>query len=148
MVLEAKIFEDGRTIKEMGLAPHRFNSTEKPLVRASMTQPELRSVAQAIWQLRGPTTREGGVAVAFLKLLDCEKGVLQGMMVDGGCEALTVPRAWEPESSSMAMFQESAQHFLKAAVVLFKHRKCLTFGFHSHCNFQVERKGGRAVTAR
>ena len=121
-----------KSLASLGMAPHRFNSMEKPVVRGALLGPELLSSAVTLWQLRGPTSREGRIGVEFIKWFSVKKGLINGAMADGGSEALKVTRHLEPESCDTATFQESAELFLKSCVVLFSHKKALTFGFMAY----------------
>ena len=128
IILGEKIWQ-GKTVSELGMAPHRFNSSSKPMIRNVINVRAVCGQAQVIWQTRGASSHEGQSMLSFASWVQTFHLMLLSFMCDGGCETLKVTRTVEPEDADLGDWASCTETFLKTCIVLFEHKRAQFVGF-------------------
>ena len=88
-------------VKNLGFAPHRFESLQKPLSRIVLFFPAFwATLAQISWERKGQA--EGKAALAFLEELQTEHRIQAAMLADAGEENLRLTRLVDYEGFPLA----------------------------------------------
>ena len=120
-------------LKDLGFAPHRFESLQKPLSRIVLFfHPFLATLTQIAHERKG--SEEGQAALSFLQWLTVERCLLAGMMADAGEENLCLTRMVDYQGfplaelpSNIIAFKERLRHLFTGSDPL-----CLRTGFTKH----------------
>ena len=137
IILGEKIWQ-GKTVSEMGMAPHRFNSSSKPMIRNVINVRAVCGQAQIIWQTRGASSFEGQSMLAFASWVQTFHLMLLSFMCEGGCETLKVTRTVEPEDADLGDWASCTETFLKTCIVLFEHKRAQFIGFGKYMLDQLK----------
>ena len=82
----------GGGVRNLGLARHRFESSQKPLSRLTLWFDAAIATALYIMRERRSGSREHKAAKQFLKFINVERLLQAAMMCDGGDESLMLLR--------------------------------------------------------
>lgn len=115
----------GIHVKNLSLAKHRFDSTQKPVGRMVLFMDALVSVALYILAKRARTSREGKIAEDFLRGLNMEDYIQLAMMADAGDETIMLVRLCDSEDFDPATSTHEIAEFKKRISYLFRCGGCL-----------------------
>ena len=115
----------GIHVKNLSLAKHRFDSTQKPVGRMILFMDAVISVALFILARRARSSREGKIAEDFLRGLTMEDYIQLAMMADAGDETIMLVRLCDCEDFDPATTTHEIAQFRKRIVYLFQHGGCL-----------------------
>ena len=115
----------GIHIKNLSLAKHRFDSTQKPVGRMVLFMDAVISVALYIVAKRARSSREGKIAEDFLRGLTMEDYIQLAMMADAGDETIMLVRLCDSEDFDPATSTHELAEFKRRIMYLFQHGGCL-----------------------
>jgi hypothetical protein len=115
----------GIHVKNLSLAKHRFDSTQKPVGRMILFMDAVISVALFILARRARSSREGKIAEDFLRGLTMEDYIQLAMMADAGDETIMLVRLCDCEDFDPATTTHEIAQFRKRIVYLFQQGGCL-----------------------
>lgn len=129
---------NGKRVKAMGSAPHRFDSHSRPFGRAVLWYPALIFVASSILRERGRTSEAGNSALKFLQLAQDEESYVQlAMFADAADENTLMVRYFDQgESFDKSSVAQVLDTFLNQIRFLFVQRGALRV--HCYTKYALE----------
>ena len=127
--------------KSLSFAAHRFDSSSKPFAVCLLTFPSviLTAIKAVSERKNDPSGIEGK---AFLEFISGHEGarriVLAGMLADAADEALLLTRAFDKESTDIALIHAEIQQFMRNVKLLFVDQQCVELGFTALALEQVK----------
>ena len=116
---------EGVGVRNLGMARHRFESTQKPLSRLVLWCDAAIGTALYIIRVRRSGSREHKIAKHFLQFLNVERLVQAAMMCDGGDESLQLLRFCANPAMDMATALGEIASFMARIDFLFLQGGCL-----------------------
>ena len=116
----------GVRVRNLGLARHRFESTQKPLSRLVLWFDAAVATALYIMRERRSGSREHKAAKRFLQFVDAERLIQAAMMCDGGDESLMLLRLCDDPDLDMATAPDEIAAYIARVEFLFLQGGCLS----------------------
>ena len=118
----------GPLVSNLCFAPHRFDSTTKPLGRAVHNIIALIRTAVQITRTR-PRTDEAASASSFLKSMSTERILQLAVLADAASEAIVMTRFTDREGCATETLWWELEAFMAKIKMLFVDRKCTKTGY-------------------
>ena len=121
---------DGTRVKNLRAAAHRFESCQRPYVRAVLHFEGLIGTATAV--MRGRAGRkEAKIAASWLEGLSTEFSLQMAMMGDAGDETLQLVRLFDSEAFDVTKLHQALADYHTRLNALFRNGLCLQTGLTS-----------------
>lgn len=117
-----------RKMSDLGFAPHRFTSAEKPLCTASLGLLQLCAMVQKNYKQRASSSKEHQSALKFAKWAAQRRFILMGAMADGASEILNATRFFDTEGFDPTETRAELSKLVTVTDILFRLRRCLDIG--------------------
>ena len=124
---------DGRRVRNLRAAKHRFESFSKPLGRLILWLPAVLATAHDI-AVKRAGENAAKIARRRLENITAEKLLTLAMLVDAGDEGLALVRQVDDEQVDLASVQRYVSEFLARSHCLWTDSQCLAVeGYTKHC---------------
>ena len=118
----------GPRVSNLCFAPHRFDSTTRPLGRAVHNIIAVIRTAVQITRTR-PRTEEAASASSFLKLMSTERILQLAVLADAASEAIVMTRFTDREGCATETLWWELEAFMAKIKMLFVDRQCTKTGY-------------------